>query len=412
MSLSLYTFYMKLFFATLIGLLFMTSSVAVFVGASADERPSHIWEIASVVASCLHFDSLKRLDCYQIKVPDLYPKLTISEVFSVLLGIQRIDSAAYECHVLAHRMASVVVSNDPSRWQQLMTEGPQEGMCGYGFMHGIQVAAFRGLRTGSTRLEKTDRLLATLCQNSATTTFTYRAQAACFHGLGHILYYTENQDVSKAAKKCEKLVPENESFPYEDMKATCYDGVLMRLFFPEEKEDFEEPMPYRLTRDTAPAFCQGLAGDRLTDSCLIGMRFMMIDDIQKGRGVDDFCNALSNPSEVNICYRNFQKLNVFKHLANPRVATYACTQLLPERRSDCFATSARNILYHGGGTAGMPGALATCALAPESMRAHCYKSVAQDAPNYSTPGTEKRTQFCKKLTAPYQETCMTIRSVL
>lgn len=362
-----------------------------------------VFAAAGTVLRCASWSSAERLDCYAQELSAKYPKFTIDDIFGMLAHIQRIDHAAHRCHVIAHEIAGVALYDDPSRWKDLLWEGA-EGMCGYGFQHGLQIAAFRQIRLPNGTIEDAQSLFSDACTDTGTASVR-RDLSACFHGLGHIFYYITAQNIAEASLLCDAIVPEGPEFPYAVMKSQCFDGVFMSLFFDQEPEDVLEEKPFQVTVENAPGYCMSFEDDRWRGACLRSIRYLVLDRLRFAEDVERVCAMQPNETEVDICYAAFQKTTTYEHIDNPRFATEPCRRISPERQEGCYATTAINFLHHGGARA-VRRATAACAYAPREHQPLCFEAIAYAAAWYAPSESKARAQFCDSIPRNFRSACL------
>ncbi len=163
-----------------------------------------------ILRSC--YDQNRPTDCFATELSDLTKKYDLAYSFSVLNKIQATDNQASDCHFIAHSIAAVAVSKNPSGWREILNK-KCPSTCSYGCSHGALEAYYTQSASSLAELR-----LANLCDKDS--------PPACPHGLGHLLLVETRGDLHQAIDFCDNLPPD------KDQRYQCLTGIFMELVTP------------------------------------------------------------------------------------------------------------------------------------------------------------------------------------
>lgn len=228
-------------------------------------------------------DSESRLECYRQRIPNLYPTRTVPELFTLIERGARFDPLLRDCHFIAHRIGEVAVADNPSAWTSLIGQESASGLCSYGYVHGVTIAAYS--HEGLTEEEVVREMprFQGACVDGGR-----NLKEGCIHALGHMMYYIAGGDITKALPYCDEATRllEKGDGPFTPERR-CYTGVMMMPFFSFIDPDWTEATRYELTRENVRAFCEGLSNTAYTGACLRASWPLFAEEVQADGGLID-----------------------------------------------------------------------------------------------------------------------------
>lgn len=356
------------------------------------------WAAAKVLAVCRgNTDVELRKECYEQVVPALYPHYDVPTLFSIVRHIQPLDPALTNCHVLAHEIAEVAVAPNREAWPTVFTQGPTDGLCSYGFVHGVFVAAFRDVALSEDALEAELPALRTLCASKEGEAGSFFKRISCQHALGHLYYSATNADIDTSMRFCDKTKPEGEESKIAMPLAQCYYGTVMLVFQELVEEDAQYPDPHKVTKETVTEFCGSLSEDRYVAACLRASWPLYETTILDGTGIEKFCAQTPAEPFKTLCFGKVFVVLAWKLTGETGRIAHACEQIQEKtRRSQCYLIVADDIMSStGGGVRGLRKAIAMCRLATEDdVAAGCVDAFVRRSGRYSAQGSPERESYC------------------
>lgn len=354
---------------------------------------------AAIVATCAKDESHD--ECYETLVPQLYPKLSVAQLFDIVKEIRTVDPSYQFCHVLAHKIGEVVVAQDPEHWRDALAFNPSDGMCSNGYLHGVVGGRFRSEVLDPEMIQKLVPDFSLACEASQKWHPTSFDRAVCYHGMGHLYDFITNADLKQALVLCEKTTPEN-------MRRMCIQGVFMQIYQPLEPDDYVliEQMPVKPTKTTVRTFCATFKLPEYVGSCMEESWPLFRTEILSGKGAEAFCAGYPNAEEADFCWRGVSAIIGRMSLADPAQAQAACDAVPVQRKGMCYSGSAQAIVEETrlAGAA----AVAFCGRTDGAAEDECYFSLANEAPSLfgTSAGLDA---FCALLPADYRGTCLQAR---
>lgn len=168
---------------------------------------SPIIEAKKIEDICKNSSSIDR--CFAQEFYGLTMKKNISFSKQTLVELQKLNSHALYCHIIAHFISQAETTKYPDKWEKLLIEqNPTE--CLGGYIHGILETHLKGQKVNSSLVGK-------VCSYKDKNT-----QINCVHTFGHMIIIDQMGDINKSTSICD-LLPENMD-SYE-----CYSGVFMEF---------------------------------------------------------------------------------------------------------------------------------------------------------------------------------------
>ena len=336
--------------------------------------------------------------CYEAKVPDLYPKLSVPEIFDVIRNIRTLDTSYQFCHVLGHKVGERVVAEDPNDWVDAIPLNPPDGLCSNGFIHGVVGGRFRSEVLNDATIQQflPDFIRACVPHDSWTPSDLDRA--ICYHGMGHLFDFITNANIPKALDLCSKVAP-------EDYSRVCIQGVFMQIYQPLEPDDYAliAQMPVKPTKTTVRQFCATFKNPIYVGSCLEESWPFFQKEITDGTGVKGFCSGQPDAIETDQCYLSMSSIVGRMSLGAPDKAASACNAFPASRQVVCYTSVSRAVIEEDRN--GGAGAIALCEKADSDTASSCLDSLASTASFTFGLGTPELSRFCGLLPEPYRDRC-------
>lgn len=337
--------------------------------------------------------------CYENVVPNLFPRMTLSEIFTLIREIRREDPTYQFCHVLAHKLGERVVAEDPERWIEAMALNPSDGLCSNGFIHGVIGGKFRAEVLDESALERFLPDFSRACEPHDTWKPSLLDQAICYHGMGHLYVYITDADLPKALSLCERTTKNATG----DFSRVCIEGVFMQIYQPLEPDDFLmiERMPIKPTKVTVRAFCATYERDEYEGACLRESWPYFRDELLQG-GAQSFCSGQPNLTEETACYESAFSILGRQTLGAPERALTACAKAPEPRKNECYARVAMAYLEENRSDANT--AISFCERAPEGYSAPCTEFLVQRA-SFIFGESPALQRFCRALPVSNKSAC-------
>ncbi|XKT74466.1 MAG: hypothetical protein ACJKTH_03865 [Patescibacteria group bacterium UBA2163] len=339
--------------------------------------------------------------CYDEEVPKLLQRgISMEEAFEVTALIQKEDPRYYYCHVLGHNLSAKEAAKDLSQWTDVVARCPV-GQCSNGCLHGAFQERFRDENVSSEELGVLKPKLKTICEDTATRTFTELERTSCYHAIGHLTMYIHDADAKASVNLCDSVVTRSE--PYEFVR-NCYDGVFMQIFQPLEPEDIA------LIADRAPRtqteardFCAQF--DRIPrESCNSESWPLFLEDIKTIKGMDRFCGVYTTERGIQGCYNTiFYVLTAHFEFNQDRLEAI-CLGLSDERMAQCYANISSRFLEIDDDF--LEQSIEFCERAEKTgVGKRCWDELLFYSSFSTVPGTERFEHFCGLLPHSYKERC-------
>lgn len=341
-----------------------------------------------------------RAACYEKEVPQLYPALSVPDIFDVVREIRGRDATYQFCHVLGHKIGERVVAEDPSRWFEMIPLNPPEGLCSNGYIHGVASGKFRSEVLDDKTIEENIGNFALACEGRDGWDPSALDYAMCYHGLGHLYFFITDANIRKALSVCERTAEHTTG----DYRRVCREGVFMTMYQPLEPDDFLliERMPDRPSTTTVRQYCASFDRDEYEGACLRESWPFYREESKTGDGIAKMCSDQPNAAEERACYESaFSLLGRFSLSYTEQILS-ACTVTEARWRPLCYEYGARAILEEDRTTGEK--AIAFCNSAPEGEREACLAAIAKTA-TFIFGSSPERERFCKLLPTGVRNRC-------
>lgn len=351
---------------------------------------------ADAVRACAHEGD--HSTCYEETVPELYPKLSVSQVFDVIREIRAEDKSYQFCHVLAHKLGERVVAEDPSKWIDAIPLNPADGLCSNGFVHGVTGGRFRSEVLSSSTIQSFIGDFTAACAPRPGWTPSDLDRAICYHGMGHLYDFITNADIPHALSLCAQTTPDD----YERM---CVEGVFMQIYQPLEPDDFEliKQMPSKPEKDTVRKWCAAFKDPAFVGACQRESWPFVSDGIKDGTAATAFCAGQPDAVQTDYCYQGVSSLVGRMSLDDPTHAAAACAHFLPQWQGMCYSYSAEAVLQENRTEASE--ATKVCDLAQEPARTQCFSHLLDHADFIFGKNKAQMGAFCAALPDPWRTSC-------
>lgn len=145
--------------------------------------------------------------CYAKEFVPIAEKQGPNFSFEVLFVLQKKDSKAIGCHLIAHGIGLGTYQYDPSNWQSEIRN--INSACSYGAIHGIIENYIASLPDRKLSIE----IIPNICGE--------RPRADCNHIIGHLILVETKADVNNALDMCDIFKKDSVQLNH------CYTGVFM-----------------------------------------------------------------------------------------------------------------------------------------------------------------------------------------
>jgi hypothetical protein len=354
--------------------------------------------IARQIVSSCEKSGADHAECYEAKVPELYPRLSVEHIFDVVRTIRQTDRTYQFCHVLAHKIGERVVSEDPNGWVEAISLNPFDGLCSNGYIHGIVGGRFRSEVLDTTTMEKFMPDFIRACEPRNDWDPSSLSRAICYHGMGHLADYITNADLPKALDFCSQVAP-------EEYRRVCIQGVFMQIYQPLEPDDFAliAQMKVSPTKKTVRTFCAAFKHPIDVGSCLEESWPLFQDSIFDGTGAASFCSGQPNATETDQCYVSISSIIGRTSLGQPQKTAAACDNFSPDRREVCYSFSASAVLEEDLSDAAP--AIALCQRAGEPIASECLSDLLNHSNFTFGNNTAAFGRFCDALPEYLRSEC-------
>lgn len=336
--------------------------------------------------------------CYEATVPDLYPKLSVPQIFDVVRAIRAQDQSYQFCHVLAHKVGERVVAEDPNGWVNAIPLNPFDGLCSNGYIHGVVGGRFRSEVLDDKTFEKflPDFILACKAHNGWQPSDLDRA--ICYHGMGHLFVFITDAELPKALTYCSRVAP-------PEYQRVCIQGVFMQIYQPLEPDDYAliERMQVKPTVSTVRAFCAAYKEPIYVGSCLEESWPLFREEIVDGTGVTKFCSGQPDATETKQCYVSASSIIGRMQLGKPDKAAAACAHFPSQWQETCFSFSAQAVLEES--LTDSQKAIALCEKASPEVAHSCVSDLVDRARFTFGSNTELFTKFCANVPESLRASC-------
>lgn len=353
----------------------------------------------SVIAKCKK--SEYRPGCYDTEVPKLMGWISMEEAFEVTRIVQEKDSSFAYCHVLGHKLSEQEVHKDPSKWTQVLSRCPANGMCSNGCLHGAMQGKFRSESLNDKQIEAVKPELSTACEETESWNPTNLDQSICYHGLGHLTMYITNASFEKSISLCQDISSKKDGRNFESV---CNDGLFMQLFQPLETEDFDLIKNKTPKKENLRDFCESFDGAEVIESCWRQGWPLMSDEIRTAEGMVAYCSTPKDPGMQDFCFNQLFHLLGQSNDFNISDAKGVCNKLQGKRGSECFANFANSMIQAD--KKFIEKAVEVCSYADKpSVQNGCYDILARSSSYNFNQGSEDLNIFCNKLPSKYNDVC-------
>ena len=351
-----------------------------------------------IVADCARVQG-DHAACYETEVPQLYPKLSVPQIFNIVRDIRQNDPSYQFCHVLGHKIGERVVAEDPSKWLDAIPLNPSDGMCSNGFIHGVIGGRFRADVLDSTTTDSLIPDFSKACAPRSNWQPSDLDRAICYHGMGHLFDFITNANLPKALDLCSKVTP-------SEFSRVCVEGVFMQIYQPLEPDDYQliAQMPDKPGTTTVRSFCNAFGSPEYVGACLRESWPFFRDGIFDGTGIKAFCSGQPNQTETDACYTSATTIIGRILLGQSDRVVTACEQLPTDRQVGCFTVSAQAILEENRNNA--HDAIALCERAPGSLAAECEANLSNRAQFIFGNNLNEYNAFCSSLPMSLRATCL------
>ncbi|MBP9669078.1 MAG: hypothetical protein KBE09_02195 [Candidatus Pacebacteria bacterium] len=354
--------------------------------------------------SCAYGASELRGECYEAQIPKLLGTFSAEHVFEMVRRIQRVDHALSDCHILAHRIGEWEVATDPDNWIDFIGHQPFDGLCAFGYVHGVIEGKFRLEEDGVYDVDQLIPRLRLMCERDPATgeVRSLVGRRVCYHGLGHAFYYIEQGDVEKGMALCERTVIQKADSAYTQ----CLNGVAMprfAIFLPPDLGGVDKAS---ISKEDATSFCRSLKTPAHRNACHRASWTLFWEDIRDTDGIDKLCANQEPDRARSDCYGKVFVGVAWKLRYDREEYIRVCHLVEPDMRAMCFAADALERISNGGVTPqSVKYAIQLCRDAGYDAPL-CTKILALSSVNYSKTETQDRWNYCSLFNADLEPACL------
>ncbi len=380
-----------LFVVTVAGVLFLTQS-----------HTKYMLLARVIVTWCAYDNSFEKVRCYEEYVTKLYPRLSVSDIFSVVRSVRVFDSSYINCHPLAHKIARMVVSEDPRSWQEVLHYNPDD-VCSNGFLHEAISSRFKGVKPTESEIAA---LLPRVTDACSLPNSRYRSlfdRALCYHGLGHLFLFLTEARVDDALALCDVVAD-----PPMLLYRSCIRGVFMQIFQPVEQEDHDllqvlAPLP---TRETYRDFCAKFSNSEHEGVCLREAWVLYEEEVLYKGGTMSFCRRQPDNEQKMLCERALMRL-IGRYVHPDSSIVKECLKFdVFSKRVDCISLAAEVKLIED--RSAHKKAIAFCRARGEEYAFLCEQSLAERTGDiYGI--SEEGSKLCAAFLPTLREACESSR---
>lgn len=305
--------------------------------AASAEKVSIEEKAAQVKELCNEKNKSKnigKMSCYSEEFQNIAYKNGPDYAFEVLFALQKKDSTARICHLIAHGIGWGTYERNPDDWQnQIASINPT---CVYGGIHGILEQYIYDLPEGNL----TKEVIPNICKANPS--------PACIHAVGHLTTVEAQDDLDKAIELCS-------AFPKAKRKRHyCLTGTFMEHMIAENLvEHGYYPQSrrknwYRLI-DDFEKLCRSYNGENATACWTEIVHASAIKFRGNPKKIFDFCNAFHVQEGAKRCKRHAITEIISKHDYNISSIKYMCAIEQPNDPSferDCYVNLVALKFFH------------------------------------------------------------------
>ena len=350
----------------------------------------------AVLKDCNH-GAANHAPCYESEVSQLYPKLSVPQIFDVIRRIRSEDSSYQFCHVLAHKVGERVVAEDPDRWVEAIPLNPSSGYCSNGFIHGVIGGRFRAEVLDDATINTFLPDFRRACEPHDNWDPSDLDKAICYHGMGHLYDFITNAHLDQALLLCARAVP-------DQFHRVCVEGVFMQIFQPLEPDDFAliQQMAVAPTPTTVRKFCASYKDPEYVGACL-RESWPMYKGMLDGTGAEQYCSGQPNAELEDRCYQGAFSIIGRQLLAKPDAQAHACSVVPASRKGLCYSVIADAVLEEDRGDAAR--AVAFCGRAEGTIVDACLTYLIQAARFNFGSNNKQYSDFCAALPPARRSQC-------
>ncbi|MCE9541472.1 hypothetical protein K8R03_02835 [Candidatus Kaiserbacteria bacterium] len=357
---------------------------------------------ADIVTACAKEKGSSRDLCYEKSVPALMDKgLSMERAYAVTAIVQELDPTYHYCHVLAHLISAKETAKDPSKWKDIIARVPA-GMCGNGALHGAFQERFRSTSLPNASVEEVRNLIAGACDPREGWSPTLIERSSCMHGMGHLLVYITDANISKSIALCEVLG--KGKAPVADFVETCEEGVFMQIYQPLEPEDIGLVAKLTSASKDRVKFCSQYPGLAF-ETCIKESWPVEKEHIMTPEGFDAVCAPLKGKDGYDNCVRGLVFVVMGMKEYDAKSMLSLCSQLPdPSVRDICVSRTA--VRFVETDWKNVPQAIAVCSDSPPSADA-CWKELSGYAEQGMKPDSPQTKALCGGMPEKWRSTCLT-----
>ncbi len=305
--------------------------------------------------------------------------------------------------MLAHKIGTRVVAEDPSKWLDAIPQNPTDGLCSNGFIHGVIVGRFSSATLDDATINKYLPDFAIACEPRESWHPSRLDQAMCYHGMGHLFDFITSADLPKALSLCNRVA----NSPTGDYRQVCVEGVFMQIYQPLEPDDFAliRHLQVKPTAQNVRSFCASFKDPQFVGACLRESWPFFKDAILQGTGAEAFCSGQPDASQTSRCYESISSIVGRQTLGSVDKTILACNNFPAAQQSTCYSASAGAILEEGRGDA--TAAIALCKAGEPVIGQTCIQDLVQRSQFIFGAHSKDRDAFCKLVPSSLKTICIT-----
>lgn len=355
-----------------------------------------------VVVECAKEEGSTRDLCYEKEIPALMDHgVSMDEAYAITVLVQEMDPSYQYCHVLAHNISAKETAKDPSKWKDIIAHVPA-GMCGNGALHGAFQERFRSTSLPDASVAEVETMVDGACDLRDGWNPTLIERSSCMHGMGHLLVYITDANISKSLALCDVLGRAKN--PGVDFVETCYEGVFMQIYQPLEPEDVGLVAALTPASKHRVSFCGRFSG--LAHATCIKESWPVVDrdSLMTPAGFESVCAPLSGLEGYDNCVRGLVFVVMGMKEYDSVSMLHLCSQLPTKSVRDiCVGRTAVRFIETD--WKNIPQALKVCTDSSAEQDA-CWKELIGYAQQGMRPDSVQTKALCSGVADTWKSTCL------
>lgn len=335
--------------------------------------------------------------CYATELGDLTKKTTLEFAVQTLSELEKIDSNANECHLIAHEIALAETSKDPNSWKEMLRRtDPQQ--CGGGYLHGIIESRYK-LDPSFVLNDKTMTEICSLVKDTQGPAGDFN----CTHIMGHLLLVEDSPDFKEAVKGCYNF-PDDPKI----LRNECFAGVFMENEFRDNLavHGLAKHIDWnKQTTDDQKKLCLSFSGREAMGCWRELAHMVVVISNEDPAQVYQYCAQAPTQTDVFACYEHAMTLMLSSSKFNSDYLGQLCKYYQPDQDFPyCADVAVFHLMDITPNLA--PRIIQFCQVTPDANKSSCFKNIGRQLKVMFTPA--ERNQLCSGVSENYQSACSSV----